>query len=460
MVFRIPEIGPDQSRALGDVPSQLSREKVVSDVFLEALVVDAEKAGRGRFGNAVAIAIRVVVRGEEPEAVLEEVAAEVRPVIGRLDVLESAESRGDPAVVQESVVCFELLLGAEALGSVVGEDVAMKLVATGLCDDVDDAAGGPAKLGLVAAGLDLDLLDELTVDDLALHAAHDAVRIDAVDDELVFRGCRPIDRQCQTAPLSVAGVFLHARLKADNGGVVAAQRKLLHDFCRVVGACRRVGGVHDRRCSADDDLFLLRDLEHLVGGRRRAERHVRRLLGGRETCERTDHLVGTGWYARDAVVSAVAGDRRARSLQRRTRGGAVHSGQGGAGAVGDGAGDVSRGLGECQASSRRADDRDRQQRQEEPSKSTHRPPPPLLFPDAKWDLLCPRISNRGTKIRSRRKTRVRERAIKLPIAWVLRRTLSVCRYGVKAILVSLTCWSAIRLSVHLSRNLDREAPKT
>src|SRR6266508_4695823 len=221
MVFRIPKVGPDQSRALGDVPCQFAGEKVVSDVFFGALVVDAEKAGRGRFGNAVAIAIRVVVRGEEPEAVLEEVAAEVRPVIGRLDVLESAESRGHPAVVQESVVCFELLLGAEALGSVVGEDVAMKLVATGLGDDVDDAAGGPAKLGLVAAGLDLDLLDELTVDDLALHAAHDAVRMDAVDDELVFGGCRPIDRQRQTAPLPIAGVLLPARPKPDPGTTLA-----------------------------------------------------------------------------------------------------------------------------------------------------------------------------------------------------------------------------------------------
>ena len=127
----------------------------------------------------------------------------------------------------------------------------MELVAPRLRDDVDDPAGRASELGLVAAGLDLDLLDELVVDDLALDSAVDLVRVDSVDHEHVLRGGRAVDREREPPALRVAGVLVDARLKLHDARVVSTERQLLHDLRRVVGAARRVAkqrvepfGVH------------------------------------------------------------------------------------------------------------------------------------------------------------------------------------------------------------------------
>src|SRR5262249_60531895 len=86
------------------------------------------------------------------------------------------------------------VIGREALVVVVPEEIAVELVATGLGDDVDHAAQRPPVLGLVAAELDLDLLDELVVEGLALVAQLDAGRVDAVDDVLVLERRGAVDR--------------------------------------------------------------------------------------------------------------------------------------------------------------------------------------------------------------------------------------------------------------------------
>ena len=80
----------------------------------------------------------------------------------------------------------------------------MELVAARLRDDVDDAAERAAVLGLVAARLDLDLLDELVVDGLALDSLEDVRRVDAVDGPLVLGRGRAVDRQRERASLRVA----------------------------------------------------------------------------------------------------------------------------------------------------------------------------------------------------------------------------------------------------------------
>ena len=364
--FRIPEVRPDERRALDDVPGQLPGEEVEEVLLVEVLVVD----GRRRLGNAVAVVVDAVVRREEPEVVLDEEAAHVRAVVELLHVLEGRVELVSTRRVER--------LGAERGRAQVAEHVAVELVAPRLRDDVDDPAGRASELGLVAAGLDLDLLDELVVDDLALDSAVDLVRVDSVDHEHVLRGGRAVDREREPPALRVAGVLVDARLKLHDARVVSTERQLLHDLRRVVGAARRVRDVDDRRLPADHDLFLLRDLKSVVDGGRRTERDGRRLLRRREPGQGADDPVVAGRHGRDAVRAAVAGDRRARPLQLRARRRAGHAGQSGARRIGHGACDVARGLGERQASRRRADDRDRQQRQEVPPKSPHRTPSSVI----------------------------------------------------------------------------------
>ena len=84
-------------------------------------------------------------------------------------------------------------VGLQRVVVVVAEDVAVELVAARLRDHVDDAAGRAAVLGLVAAGLDVDLLDELEVELLALEAVLGAGRVDAVDVERVLGAGRAVD---------------------------------------------------------------------------------------------------------------------------------------------------------------------------------------------------------------------------------------------------------------------------
>ena len=75
------------------------------------------------------------------------------------------------------------------------EERAAKGVAAALRDDVDDAARHPAVLGRQAAGLDLDFLNEVEVQRLALVAQLDARRVEAVDDVLVLGAARAVDRR-------------------------------------------------------------------------------------------------------------------------------------------------------------------------------------------------------------------------------------------------------------------------
>src|SRR5207253_10955088 len=135
-----------------------------------------------------------------------------------------------------------------------------------LGDDVDDTAGRAAVLGLVAARLDLDLLDELAVDGLALEPLDDVGRVDAVDQEEVLRRGRAVDRDRERTPLRLAVVGLNARLREYDRGVIAADRLLVDDLGLVIRAGRRRGRVHERRLARDRDGLLGRDLHLQIDG--------------------------------------------------------------------------------------------------------------------------------------------------------------------------------------------------
>ena len=94
-----------------------------------------------------------------------------------------------------------LYVALEAVRPEVAEQAAAQLVRAALGDDVDDAAGRLAELGLVAAGLHLHFLDEVERQAVAERAEHDRVRperavaavrdVHAVDDVLFSRPLPP-----------------------------------------------------------------------------------------------------------------------------------------------------------------------------------------------------------------------------------------------------------------------------
>ena len=112
----------------------------------------------------------------------------------------------------------------------------MEFVATRFRDDVDDAAERPAVLRLVAARLDLDLLDELVVDGLPLNPLEDVGRVDAVDDPLVLGGRRPIDRQRERTALCIAPIGRDPGVRPHDVGIVARGRQPRDHPARVVGS--------------------------------------------------------------------------------------------------------------------------------------------------------------------------------------------------------------------------------
>ena len=87
-----------------------------------------------------------------------------------------------------------------------------------------------------AAGLDLDLLDEVEVERLAFVADLDAGRVEAVDDVLVLRAGRAVDHRPDV-------IFGGPRRNPGNGIEVAAKRNALEQIGASVDARHRRGRV-------------------------------------------------------------------------------------------------------------------------------------------------------------------------------------------------------------------------
>ena len=127
----------------------------------------------------------------------------------------------------------------------------MKRVAALPRDDVDDPAQRAAELGLVAAGLDLDFVDEFEGHVLAAGAGQDVADVRAVDVEHVFQAGRAVDRDAGEELLIV-----DARHGAEEGVEVAAVRQDLESLPGQGHPLDRRLDVDERRL-ADDRHFLL-----------------------------------------------------------------------------------------------------------------------------------------------------------------------------------------------------------
>ena len=238
------------------------------------------------------------------------------------------------------------MLGAHSEGVVVDEAVSVKFVAARLGDDVDDAAERPAVLRLVAAGLDFDFLDELTVDRLSLEAANDVGRVDSVDDELVLDRCRSVDRQRQSPSLSVALILVDARIRSNDLRVIATQWKLLHDLGGVARSPRRRRRVDERCLAADDHGFLGGKLELEIQCRRAVNGDGSVSLDAAQPLESRRDLVDARREAGQPVTPVVRGQGGARPLKVGTRRLDCDAGQRLSFRVGDGAYDRARRLSE------------------------------------------------------------------------------------------------------------------
>ena len=367
----IGEDRSDDGRAGRDVPGELAGIEIILRVRRElviarhgdiAVLVD----GVVETGNLRRL-VHPVVGREEPQLVSNDPAADVGAEVGPVVTVDAHSLK--------NVVLGDDLGGAHSEGVVVDETVSVKLVAARLGDDVDHAAERPTVLGRVAAGLDLDFLDELAVDRLPLEAPDDVGRVDTVDDELVLHGGGPVDGQRQGPSLSIALVLIDARVRPDDLRVISAERKFFHDLGRVAGSARRRGRVHERHLAADHHGLLGGELDLQVHGRRGVEGDGRVLFDGAHTSESGRDLVDPRREAREAVSPIAGGHGGARPLQVGTRHLHRDAGERSSIGVADRAHDRPRRLGERRASRHREGGNHPQHRQEIPSKSRHRTPP-------------------------------------------------------------------------------------
>ncbi len=228
---------------------------------------------------------------------------------------------------------------------------------------------------LVAARLDLDLVDELVVDGLALEALDDVGRVDAVDDPLVLDGGRPVDRQSERPSLRLPAIGADAGVGAHDVGVVARHRELRNDLVRVIRPGSRRGHVHERNFARHGDGFPLDDLQFQIQSRRRVERHRNRFLDGLEAREGGHDEVLARRHGQNPVLPVAPRGLYANALHPRASPLDRHTGQRRAGSVGDRPLDVARRLG----GKRQGRHQEQQDEKKRPRKGCptpgHSPPP-------------------------------------------------------------------------------------
>src|SRR5262249_10264103 len=239
-----------------------------------------------------------------------EVAAEIRAVV----LAREAQVRAEERFVRVRVV------GLERVVVVIPEDVSVEGVAARLRDDVDDAARRASELRLVPAGLDVDLLDELVVELLALRAVFDAARVHAVDDEAVLQPRRSVDRDRVCEGLGVGGLRRDSRGDLHDRGVVAPGGDAL-DRPRIdVRADGRRGRGNDRGLAGDEDLLASRGAQAKVHSGRATERDDDGLLRPGETGESGRDGVFARRKEGEPVGAVGLRDGGLRSWERRSTG--------------------------------------------------------------------------------------------------------------------------------------------
>ena len=247
----------------------------------------------------------------EPQLVLDDRTTELRADV--VAVVEVAL-----AVDRAAFALDGLRRGDQRRGRRIAEHRAAELVRARLGHDVDDAAGRAAVLGVVAAGDDLGLVDEL-VREVRRDATEAGVRrVDTLDDVRVLTGGRAGKRDAVRVRLCTGRLTDHAAERTRRGdvaGVVVADRQ--------TGLGRAL--IDDRRGALDlDDLAL-----GLAGSGRRVDRHVddgfladldQHVAAGERGVVVVDRQdVDARRQRRDEVLTTLFGDHDLLALKRRGR---------------------------------------------------------------------------------------------------------------------------------------------
>jgi hypothetical protein len=253
--------------------------------------------------DVVGPVVHAVVRSEKPEAVLQDEAAQRRAVVVPLEPDGGSLGRLPHVAVG----------GLQAIVVEIAEDIAVESVAARLRDHVDDAAGGAAVLGFIASRLDVDLLDELEVQLLALDSVLHVGRVDAVDEVGVLGARGAVDGQ--TRLVAVGVVRRGARHDLNDRGIVPARGQALDRALADVGADRRRGRVDHRRFGRDGDLGPGRGGELEVHFGRAVELDGDGPLHAPESLERRRDRVEAGRQERQPVRAVRLRDGRFGALQ-------------------------------------------------------------------------------------------------------------------------------------------------
>ncbi len=312
---RIPEHAGGHRVAGIDLPGELGGVVVTLPlaqqlVALHQVVVDVED-----LVDHLLVEVVRVVGGEVPELVLDQLAAQgeadVVLLVDRLDVAAGLRHQG---------------LGPGRVAGVVDEQVAAQRVAARLGDHVDHAAEGAAVLGLVAAGLDLDLVDEVERDAGPGPALGRVGGVELVDHVAVLERRGTHDRRVALEPIIGDGAAVdRAGGQERHRGEVPSGRQIGQQPLVELRADRGGGDVDDRRLAGD---------QHRVG-EHRGHRHLQRhdLLQGDPEILARDRLeavedelgpVGSGWQEHEPELPVGVGLGHARPLQIRGREGDHH----------------------------------------------------------------------------------------------------------------------------------------
>ena len=238
---------------------------------------------------------------------------------------------------------------------VEAHEVAVKLVAPGPGDDVDDATHRAAVLGIVARGRDLDLVQQLENDVLTLDSQMEVRHVRPVDEEYVLGPRGPVDRN---PPGDAFG------LDPGNGADERVERPppgqghvdfLGHDL--TLGRALDVdkGGLAD-----DRDPFLDGGLfQGHVHGQGLGQLQVDALPDQRlESGKRKNDLVGSGRKGHQTKCAVAVGDRGGFPDQPGARGFDIHAGKGNPLVIDDPPGDLPfrRELGESRSRGQKPND--------------------------------------------------------------------------------------------------------
>ncbi len=193
---------------------------------------------------------------EEPQAVLDDVAAEQEPgLVGVLGVLADVLVVGVVAgqgVVGEVERQPVAALPFQARARIVADDLAVEGVAAGAGDDVDDAADRAAVLGVIAGGLELDLLGEIEDHVLLARPAVEVRGVRAVDEKNVLGPRGAVDGDA----VEEVVLALDPRQDGHQGVEAAALGQGVEGLGRQDLAAGRVLDVDEGGLADDDDLVL------------------------------------------------------------------------------------------------------------------------------------------------------------------------------------------------------------